>query len=235
VGISIGDTLAASYACTGALAALHARATTGKGQVVDTALYESVLQVMESLIPEYAVSGEVRTRSGSVLPGIAPSNVYTCSDGELLIAANKDELFVRLARAMAMPELADSPMFASHVARGRHQTELDAIISQWTSTRSVAQVERAMIDAEVPAGRVYRAPEMLCDAHFLAREAIVEVDTERWGAVKMQGCCPRLSLTPSSVRSAAPVTVGEHNFEIYSRWLGLSADDMASLFARGVI
>lgn len=235
MGVSIGDTLTASYACTAALAALHARATTGKGQVIDAALYESVLQVMESLIPEYAVSGEIRGRSGSILPGIAPSNVYPCSDGDFMIGANKDELFARLATAMGQPELAGDARYATHVARGAHQVELDDRIADWTRTRTVDAVEAAMIAASIPAGRVYRAPDMMTDPHFAARHAIVTVETSRWGPVPMQGCFPKLSDTPSSVRRAAPAAVGEDNDEVYVELLGLDATRLDDLKSRGVI
>jgi crotonobetainyl-CoA:carnitine CoA-transferase CaiB-like acyl-CoA transferase len=235
MGVSIGDTLAGSYACMGALAALHARAHSGRGQVVDAALYESVLQVMESLVPDYAVAGHVRERSGSLLPGIAPSNVYPCRDGELLIGANKDELFVRLADAMGMPELSRSAKFCNHVARGKHQLELDGIIADWTRTRSVSEVEALMVDASVPAGRIYRAPDMLSDPHFEARGAIVEVPTERLGPVKMQDCFPRLSDTPSSVRTPAPSQVGQHNAQIYGELLGMTPEMLQALRTSGAI
>lgn len=235
MGISIGDTLAATYGCLGALAALQARQRTGRGQIVDSALYEAVLQVMESVIPEYARSGYVRERSGSVLPGIAPSNVYRCLDGDYLIGANQDAIWARLAQAMGRPELAQDPRYADHVARGRHQAELDALIEAWTRSLTVAQVEALMIAHAVPAGRIYRAPEMLADPHFAAREAIIEVDTPKWGPLKMQNAFPRLSETPSGVRSPAPTRVGEHNALIYGQWLGLEAAELEALAARGVL
>jgi formyl-CoA transferase len=235
MGISIGDTLAATYGCLGALAALQARQRTGRGQIVDSALYEAVLQVMESVIPEYARSGYVRERSGSVLPGIAPSNVYRCLDGDYLIGANQDAIWARLAQAMGRPELAQDPRYADHVARGRHQAELDALIEAWTRSLTVAQVEALMIAHAVPAGRIYRAPEMLADPHFAAREAIIEVDTPKWGPLKMQNAFPRLSETPSGVRSPAPTRVGEHNALIYGQWLGLGEAELEALAARGVL
>lgn len=235
MGISIGDTLTATYGCMGVLAALHVRTQTGKGQVVDTALYEAVLQVMESVIPEYDHSGIIRERSGSFLPGIAPSNVYRCSDGEFMIGANKDEIFARLAQAMGRPELATDPRYATHLARGDNQVELDALIDAWTSGHTVAEVEALMNAHSVPAGKVYRAPEMLADPHFAAREAIVTVDTERYGPLKMQNVVPRLSGTPSSVRSPAPSIVGQHNAEVYCELLGLSEAELAGLKASGAI
>ena len=164
-----------------ALAALHARTRTGKGQVVDSALYEAVLQVMESLVPEYEVSGHVRERSGSILPGIGPSNVYRCADGEYLIGANQDAAFARLCTAMGRSELATDPRYVDHVSRGTNQAELDQLVADWTATRTVAEVEAAMLAHSVPVGTIFRAPDMLADPHYAAREALVPVATERWG------------------------------------------------------
>ncbi|WP_136162752.1 CaiB/BaiF CoA transferase family protein [Sphingomonas flavalba] len=235
MGVSIGDSLAATYGCMGALAALHARERTGRGQVIDSALYEAVLQVMESLVPEYQKSGYIRERSGSVLPGIAPSNVYKCGDGDYLIGANQDAVFARLCQAMGRPELATDPRYVDHVSRGRHQTELDALIEAWTSARSVDEVEAAMIAHSIPAGRIYRAPEMIADPHFAAREALVEVDTPRWGKVTMQNSFPKFSETPGGVRTPAPERVGQDNAEVYGRLLGLDAAALAALEAQGAI
>ena len=235
MGVSIGDSLAGTYGCMGALAALHARERTGKGQVVDSALYEAVLQVMESLVPEYTVSGLIRERSGSVLPGIAPSNVYRCSDGHYVIGANQDAVFARLCAAMGRPELASDPCFIDHVARGRHQHQLDELIEAWTSIQSVSEVEDLMIRHSIPAGKIYRAPEMLADAHFAAREALIEIETERWGALTMQNAFPKLSDTPSRVRTPAPSRVGEHNDEVYRGLLDMDDAELANLTICGAI
>ncbi len=235
MGISIGDTLTATYGCMGVLAALHHRTQTGQGQVIDAALYESVLQVMEGLVPEYDHGGYIRERSGSILPGIAPSNVYICKDGEYMIGANKDSLWQRLAEAMGRPELGLDERYATHIARGHNQRELDGIINDWTKTLTVDEVDALMTEYSIPAGRVYRAPEMLADPHFQAREAIVEVETERFGKLKMQGTFPKLSVTPSGVRSPAPSVVGQHNSDIYGGLLGLTGSEMARLQAVGAI
>lgn len=235
MGVSIGDSLAATYGCLGALAALHDRDRTGRGQVVDSALYESVLQVMESLVPEYSVTGYVRERSGSLLPGVAPSNVYRCSDGEYLIGANQDAVFARLCQAMGRPELVENPRFVDHVSRGRNQAELDEIIEGWTRGLTVAQVEILMIEHSVPAGKIYRASEMLEDPHFAAREAIIEVEHPKWGKVKMQNVFPKLSASPGSVRSPAPSIIGEHNREVYGELLGLSDEELSRLEAAAAI
>lgn len=235
MGVSIGDTLTATYGCMGILAALHHRSKTGEGQVIDAALYESVLQVMEGLVPEYDHGGFIRERSGSILPGIAPSNVYSCKDGEYMIGANKDSLWQRLATAMGRPELGNDQRYATHLARGRNQLELDGLINAWTRTLTVDEVDTLMIEHSIPAGRVYRAPEMLADPHFKAREAIVEVETERFGKLKMQGAFPKFSATPSGVRSPAPSIVGQHNSEIYGGLLEMSDDELAELQAAGAI
>ncbi|MCO5792242.1 MAG: CoA transferase [Blastomonas sp.] len=235
MGVSIGDSLAATYGCMGALAALHARERTGKGQVVDSALYEAVLQVMESLVPEYMVGGHVRQRTGSILEGVAPSNVYQCSDGEYLIGANQDAVFARLCAAMGRPELATDPRYATHLARGERQTELDELIEAWTRTLTVAQVEALMIEYSVPAGKIYGAADMLQDEHFKARDALVEVDSPRWGKFAMQNSFPKLSDTPGSIRTLAPQTIGEHNAQVYGDLLGLDEAAIAELKAAGAV
>jgi formyl-CoA transferase len=235
MGVSIGDSLAATYGCLGALAALHARERTGKGQVVDSALYEAVLQVMESLVPEYMVSGHIRKRTGSILEGIAPSNVYSASDGEFLIGANQDAVFARLCQAMGQPELATSPDYCDHVSRGRNQHKLDEIIADWSKQHTVDQLEALMIEYSVPAGRIYRAPEMLEDPHFAARQSLIEVETERWGKIKMQNSFPVLSGTPSSIRTPAPTQIGQHNAEIYGDLLGIDEAELARLAQENAI
>ena len=235
MGVSIGDTLTATYGCMGVLAALHARNHTGRGQVIDAALYESVLQVMEGLVTEYDRSGVIRERSGSILKGIAPSNVYRCLDGEFMIGANKDSLWRRLAEAMGQPELGEDPRFATHIARGENQHEIDALIDRWTSTLTVDAVEALMTEHSIPGGRVYRAPDMIADPHFQARDAIIEVESERFGALKMQGVFPKMSATPGSVRRPAPSRVGQHNAEIYGDLLGISQNELDTLAAQGVI
>ena len=235
MGISIGDTLCATYGTMGVLAALHHREKTGEGQVIDTALYEAVLQVMEGLVPEYDHNGFIRERSGSILPGIAPSNVYTCKDGPFMIGANKDAIFARLARAMGCPELAEDPHYATHLARGRHQTELDDLINAWTSTLTIDEVDDLMIEYSIPAGRVYTAKDMLADPHFRAREAIIDVETETHGTLKMQNAFPKFSKSPSGVRRPAPSEPGQHNAEVLSELLGYDEARREELAAAGAL
>ncbi len=234
MGVSIGDSLAATYGCIGALAALRHRDLTGEGQVVDSALYEAVLQIMESLVPDYSEFGYVRERSGSVLPGIAPSNVYTCSDGDFLIGANQDTVFGRLCTAMGQPELASDPRYIDHISRGKNQTELDVRINAWTATLTVDAVEALMIDHGIPAGRVFKPADMIADPHFQAREALVDVPHPRWDNLKMQGVFPKLSKTPGSIRSIAPQSVGQDN-DVYADLLGLTADELGDLKRRNII
>jgi crotonobetainyl-CoA:carnitine CoA-transferase CaiB-like acyl-CoA transferase len=220
MGVSIGDTLAATYGCMGALAALHERERTGLGQIVDSALYEAVLQVMEGLVPEWSVAGHKRTRTGSKLPAIAPSNVYRCRDGDYLIGANQDNVFARLCQAMGRPELATDPRYVDHLSRGHHQDELDMLVGEWTGQHMIEEVEALMIEHGVPAGRVFDAEDMLADPHFAAREAIISVDDPELGPTLMQAPFPKLSRTPSSVRRSAPRTVGQDTEELVARWLG---------------
>jgi formyl-CoA transferase len=235
MGVSIGDSLTAGYGVMGILAALHHRERTGEGQIIDAALYESVLQVMEGMVAEYSAAGVTRERSGAILPGIAPSNVYPCADGEYMIGANNDSLFRRLCQAMGAPALADDPRYATHVARGRNQGELDALIGAWTSALTIAELEAKMLAASIPAGRLYAPADMVADPHFRAREAIVDIDHPKWPGLKMQGVFPKFSATPGAIRSIAPQTVGEHNSLILGERLGLSEADLTDMAARGVI
>lgn len=234
IGLSIGDSLAATYACLGALMALQWRHKTGRGQVVDSAIYEAVLAMMESTVPEYTEGGYIRERTGAILPKVAPSNVYPTTDGDLIIGANQDSVFRRLCEAMDRAELADDPRFATHAARGEHQAELDDLIAAWTRTMSTQELMARMDRHGVPAGKIYRAPDMLADPQFEAREAIVHVDHPEFKNLKMQNAFPKLSATPGRVRWAGPA-LGQHNAEVYGGLLGLSEADQQSLRAQGVI
>lgn len=234
VGISIGDSLAAVHACMGALAALHHRDRTGVGQVVDAAIYESVLSMMESLITEYDQLGHVRERSGPILPRIAPSNVYPTRDGIVMIGANQDTVFARLAAAMESPQLAEDARYRDHTARGENQQELDALIAAWTSSFSTRDLLALLEKHGIPSGLIYRTADMLEDPHFQAREAIVATEHPAFGRIRMQNVAPRLSASPSSIRTPAP-ELGQHNEEIYGGLLGLDAPAREALHVRGVI
>ena len=235
-GISIGDSLAAMHAAVGALAALRHRDRTGEGQVVDSAIYEAVLAMMESTVTEWDVQRYQRERTGAVIPNVAPSNVYPTSDGELiLVAANQDSVFARLAALMDEPELAEpgSP-YADHVGRGQRQQELDDHIGIWTAKHDADELLAMLHEGGVPAGRIYTAADMLADPHFQAREAIVRVPDPTFGSLAMQNVVPKLSATPGAVRWTGPA-LGAHNDEVYGELLGLSDAERADLADRGVI
>jgi formyl-CoA transferase len=234
VGISIGDSLAAVHACMGTLAALHHRDRTGHGQVVDAAIYESVLNMMESLVTEYDQLGHVRERSGPILPRIAPSNVYPTRDGIVMIGANQDTVFARLATAMQSPALAKDERYKDHQARGTHQGELDEIIARWTATFATRDLLALLDKHGVPSGLIYRTADMLDDPHFIAREAIVRTSHPAFGTLRMQNVAPRLSATPSSVRTPAP-ELGQHNEEVFRELLGIDAAALGDFRSRGVI
>lgn len=221
IGVSIGDELAGLHGVIGALMALRVRDKTGRGQVVDVSIYESVLAISEALISEYAVAGEVRERTGSVLPNVAPSNLYPTAQGEhILIAANQDTVFRRLAAAMGRPELATDARYATHAARGARQVELDAMISEWTRTLSASELLDLLEAHAVPAGRLYRAADMLADPHFQARRSITEAPDPDLGPIPMQNVAPHLSATPGSVRWAGAAH-GAHQREVLAHWLGV--------------
>jgi succinyl-CoA--D-citramalate CoA-transferase len=235
IGISIGDSLAATFATIGALTALHQRARSGVGQVVDIGIYEGVLALMESMIPEFQLAGHLRERTGNILPNVAPSNIYPTSDGGwFAIAGNADNVFRRLAEAMADPGLADDERFADHAARGRNQAELDDLIAAWSSTHTAEQLQTIMDQHGVPAGRIYTAKEMLADPHFAARQSIVGVQDAALGEIKMQNVFPRLSDTPGGIDWTGP-ELGQHNAEIFGSLLGLTAEEIAALHKHNIV
>jgi formyl-CoA transferase len=213
-GISIGDSLAGTYAALGALAALNSRRTTGRGQIVDSAIYEAVLAMMEASLTEWDAIRYQRERTGAILPKIAPSNVYPTADGSsILIAANQDTVFRRLADVMGQPELATDERYATHHARGERQQELDGLIARWSARYDATELLELLHEGGVPAGRVYRAEDMFADEHFIARNAIVRARNSQGVEFAMQNVAPRLSDTPGGVRWSGP-ELGEHTDEV---------------------
>jgi formyl-CoA transferase len=209
-GVSLGDSLAATFAVIGTLAALHERSRSGHGQEVDVAIYEAVAAVMESTLADFAVGGVVRGRSGGSLPGVVPSNVYPTRDGsEVLIAANADGVFGRLCDAMGRPELAADARFVTHVARGSRAAELDALVAEWTRDLDSTDVLALMVEHGVPAGRVYTAADMLDDPHYLARGMIQELISAEGVTLPTLGVVPRFSRTPGSIRRPGPPLGGD--------------------------
>lgn len=232
-GVSLGDSMTGTFAALGTMMALYHREKSGRGQVVDAAIYESVMAFVESLIPEYALAGHTRERSGAVLPRIAPSGVYPCSDGMVVIGANQDTLFQRLSD-MIGTDWASDPRFATHDARGENQTELDDLIAKWTCIRTMENVLRSCDAHAIPCGPVNQAKDMLEDAHIKARKAIIQVFSPLLGQdVPMQSVFPSLSDTPGGVRSSGP-ELGQDTDAILEV-LGYSADDRNNLRDEDVI
>jgi formyl-CoA transferase len=228
--LSLGDTLASLHAVIGALLALRS----GKGQVVDVALYESVFNCMESLLPEYAADGYVRERSGSALPGIAPSNLYPCKGGAyVLIAGNADSLYRRLMGAIGREDLRDDPALARNDGRAAQMQRIDEAIGEWTSRRSQQEVLDEMEKAEVPAGRIYSAADIAADPHFAARGMIRDIVAGDGEPLKVPGVVPVLSQTPGAIRSAAP-TLGEHTDEVLEK-IGFSRREIDDFRRKGIV
>jgi crotonobetainyl-CoA:carnitine CoA-transferase CaiB-like acyl-CoA transferase len=235
VGISIGDSLASLHGVIGALMSLlRVKTGQGKGQVVDVALYESVFNLMESLVPEYDLMGHVRTRTGGALPGISPSNTYPSSDGyHVVIAGNSDAIFKRLMRIVGRPDLADDPALASNDGRVRSNALLDAAITAWTSQRTMDEI-LAVLDADdVPAGRIYSVADIVEDPHYAARDMILSTELPGDVTVKMPGIAPKLGDTPGVVRWPGP-TLGQHTDEVLTA-LGFTKVDIARLRRTGAV
>ena len=234
VGISIGDTLAALHGVIGILAALHERQRSGKGQVIDVALYEAVFNCMESLLPEYSAAGVVRGPAGSALPGIAPTNAYLCSDGGYaLIAGNGDSIYKRLMAAIGRDDLGNDPELADNAGRVRRVEEIDAAIGEWTKTRSVTEVLGVLEAASVPAGRIYTVADIAADPHYAARGMLQQVRLDDGETLTVPGIVPKLSRTPGAHQRNAP-KLGQDT-EAVMRELGLSDEQIAGLRSRGVI
>lgn len=219
VGVSIGDTLAALHGVIGVLLALRERERSGRGQVIDVALYEAVFNCMESLLPEYTVTGEIRQPSGSSLPGIAPSNAYPCEDGWVLIAGNGDSIFRRLMQAIGRPDLGADPGLADNQGRAARAGELDAAIGEWTRQRRVSEVLQVLESSAVPAGRIYNARDIAEDPHYRARDMLQPLMTASGREMLVPGIVPKLSRTPGAIRSQAP-TLGEHTDQVLAALRG---------------
>lgn len=233
VGISIGDTLASLHGVIGILMALQERHRSGKGQVIDIALYEAVFNCMESLLPEYSAFGEVRQAAGSALPGIAPTNAYLCADGGyILIAGNGDSIFKRLMKLIGREDLGDDPQLENNDGRVRRVIELDQVIGEWAKTVSTDVALEALDSAAVPAGRIYTVADIAKDPHYKARGNIETIKMQDGTSVDVPSVFPKLSRTPGSIKTLAP-DIGQNTEEIL-RGIGLSDSQVESLKARGV-
>lgn len=234
VGVSIGDTLASLHGVIGILLALHERHTSGKGQVIDVALYEAVFNCMESLLPEFSAFGAVREAAGSALPGIAPSNAYKCQDGGyVLIAGNGDSIFKRLMHTMGRDDLGLDPNLADNAGRVKRVEEIDAAIGAWTATLSVAQVLELLDAASVPAGRIYTVADIATDPHYQARDMILQTVMADGSTLALPGIVPKLSRTPGSHRRNAP-EIGQDTDAVLQD-IGLTEAQIQALKDKGIV
>ena len=234
VGVSIGDTLASLHGVIGILMALHHRHRSGRGQVIDVALYEAVFNCMESLLPEYSAFGAVRGPAGSALPGIAPTNAYGCrDDGYALVAGNGDSIFKRLMKCIGRADLADDPALAKNAGRVQRVEEIDAAIGQWTAERSVDEAVAALAQAQVPAGKIYTIADIAADAHYAARGMLEAITLDDGSRLSVPGFVPKLSLTPGGHRRNAPA-LGQHSDEVL-RELGVTDAQIQAMRERGIL
>jgi formyl-CoA transferase/succinyl-CoA--D-citramalate CoA-transferase len=234
-GISLGDSLAALFAVIGTLSALRERDTSGAGQEVDVAIYEAVFALMESMLADYHVGGVIRTRSGSVLPGVAPSNVYPTADGaEVVIAANADSVFGRLTEAMGTPELATDPRYATHQARGAAMVELDTLIGAWTKSYDSGELVELLQQHGVPVGMINTAATILTDAHFAARDMILWRQAMTGTELPMNGVVPKFSRTPGEIERTGPA-LGADTEDVLTRLANVDGTEFATLRADGVV
>jgi len=234
VGVSIGDTLASLHGVIGILLALHERHTSGKGQVIDVALYEAVFNCMESLLPEFSAFGAVREAAGSALPGIAPSNAYKCQDGGyVLIAGNGDSIFKRLMQTMRRDDLGSDAGLTDNTGRVQRVEEIDAAISEWTATLSVAQVLELLDAASVPAGRIYNVADIAADPHYQARDMILQTVMADGSTLALPGIVPKLSRTPGSHRRNAP-DIGQDTDAVLHD-MGLTEAQIQALKDKGIV
>jgi formyl-CoA transferase len=239
IGISIGDSIAALHGVIGALMALRHRDATGgrgrgKGQIVDVALYESVFNMMESTVPEYDRFGVVRERTGGALPGIVPSNTYTCADGAaIVVAGNGDAIFKRLMKAIGRQDLADDPMLARNEGRVKRTQEIDDAIQSWCGARPIEEALGALQAADVPVSRIYSVADMMADAQFAARGMIEQQQLPDGTPLKVPAIVPKLSVTPGETSWLGP-RLGEHTEEILMR-LGHDRASIEALRRDGVI
>ena len=233
VGISIGDTLASLHGVIGILLALQERHQSGKGQVIDIALYEAVFNCMESLLPEYSAFGEVRQAAGSALPGIAPTNAYRCADGGyVLVAGNGDSIFKRLMKLIERDDLGNDPQLENNDGRVKRVIELDQAIGAWAKALSTDAALEALDSVAVPAGRIYTVADIAKDPHYKARGNIETIKMRDGSSVEVPGVIPKLSRTPGSIKTLAP-EIGQNTDEVL-RDIGLSDAQIASLKERGV-
>lgn len=236
VGISLGDAIAALYATIGILAALRRRSVTGRGEVVDVALHESVFSLLESILPEYGYAGAVRERRGNALLGSAPSNVYPTGDGRhITIGANGDSIFRRFCTAIGQPELAGDPRFADNQSRRANVAELDGLIERWTRQHGLDEAWQVMVDAGVPAAPVYSIADAVDDPQYQARDMVLRMaGPGGLGDLLVPGVVPKFEEAPGSVRWLGG-EVGADTASVLQELAGLTAEEIAELAGRTVV
>ncbi|MGE0627280.1 MAG: CaiB/BaiF CoA transferase family protein [Hyphomicrobiaceae bacterium] len=235
VGVSMTDYIAGLHGAYGAVMALMMREKTGRGQVIDAALYECAFNFMEAWIPAYDKLGFIPDRTGARLIGSTPNNLYPTADGSWIhITAMADNLFRRLAKAMGQPSLATDPRFADHVDRNENHAALDAIISEWTSGKPLSELEAILEAAVIPATRIFTIEDIFNDPHYRARQSIVHAPDTHLGTVAMAAVVPRLSETPGEVRHAGR-DVGEDSRSVLQDVLGLDDKMIDSLVHSGIV
>jgi crotonobetainyl-CoA:carnitine CoA-transferase CaiB-like acyl-CoA transferase len=235
--LSLGDTLAGMHSALGILMALYHRDAkqTGQGQMIDVAIYESVFNMMESLIPEYDKLGEIRERQGAKISGIVPTNTYLTQDGKyVIIGGNGDSIYKRLMTAAGRSDLANDPRLAHNDGRVEHEAEIDAAIETWTRQHSYDEIYSILDAAGVPVGPIYSAADMLKDPHFIARGLFEDADIGNGETVKLPTFVPKLSETPGGTQWIGPA-LGAHNQEVYGGLLGLSEGEIEQMKTEGVI
>jgi crotonobetainyl-CoA:carnitine CoA-transferase CaiB-like acyl-CoA transferase len=234
--LSLGDTLAGLHAALGVLMAVVHRMQdpAGRGQVIDTALYEAVFAMLEGVVPEYDGGGIVREPSGSTLTGIVPTNTYRCSDGKfIIIGANGDSIFKRLCEKMGRADMAADPRFADNAGRVEHEPEIDAIITEWTGSMDAETALKLLEEAVVPSGPIYSVVDMMADEHFKARGLFEEIEYNG-KKLKVPAMVPKLSETPGRTDWAG-AEIGAFNDEILGGLLGMSDEERSKLTDEGII
>lgn len=234
VGVSIGDSIAALYGVIGALLAIRDRERSGRGQMIDVALYEAVFSLMESLLPEYDLFDFVRERSGASLPGIVPSNTYPTRDGKyVVIGANSDSIFKRMMVAIGRADFANDPQLANNAGRVSRTEELDLVIGDWTASHDLEHVLAVLEKAEVPSGRIYDIADIVNDVHYRTRDMIEQFALTDGRPIKVPGIVPKLSENPGGTRWLGP-ELGAHTTEVLTA-IGYDEAQIAALEQGGVI
>ena len=232
--LSIGDTISGIHAALGIAMALIEQKNSGQGQVVDVALFESMFNLMEAVIPEYDGAGVIREPSGSTVTGIVPTNTYRCRDGKyVVIGGNGDSIFQRLMRAAGYAEMADDPRLANNQGRVEHEAEIDSALSSWCEANSLKNILKILEEARVPSGPIYNVEDMFRDEHFIKRGLFEQVEING-KPLKIPAIMPKLARTPGGKRWPGP-ELGSHNEEILGDLLGLSDSEITSLNEEGVI